>query len=351
MTSSTRLPDAADPAGALSTGILAGRQLAASPDAPRTLSTCPLDEHVHVCNTAVQECAPMDLPWDDVRVLLALLRTKSLAGAGRALGVDRSTMSRRVASLERALGAKLFLRTRDGLRPAAAAERLRAQAERVEAEMRAFERAATAREDQISGVVRVAATEAFGAFLVERGLLDLRRDHPGVVVELIGGNRPVDIARGEADIALRLVPLQEAALKARCVARLGFGLYSSPSYLKERGTPRAEADLDGHDVLVPGGELSQLPEAKWLASQPGVRIAFRSTSMPAIHAACAAGHGLAVLTRPWGELTPALTQVFPIEELPRRPLWLVVQPDVAKRPEVRVVVERIGAIADGLTRA
>lgn len=293
----------------------------------------------------------MDLAWDDVRVLLALLRTKSLAGAGRALGVDRSTMSRRVAALEHALGAKLFLRTREGLRPAAAAERLRPHAERVEAEMRAFEQAATAKGDRASGVVRVATTEALGAFLVEQGLLDLRREHPDVVVEIIGGNRPVDIARGEAEIALRLVPLEGAALKARCVARLGFGLYAAPSYLRARGEPRGPDDLEGHDVLVPSGELARLPEAKWLTARPGARVAFRSSSMPALLAACVAGHGLAVLTRPWGEQTAALAQVFPIDELPRRPLWLVVQPDVAKRPEVRVVVDRLGALADRLTRA
>ena len=169
-------------------------------------------------------------------------------------------------------------------------------------------------------------------------------------MEIIGGNRPVDVARGEAEIALRLVPLKEAALKVRCVARLGFGLYASPSYLRARGTPRGEGDLEGHDVLVPSGELAQLPEAKWLTARPGARVAFRASSMPALLAACTAGHGLAVLTRPWGELSGALEQVFALDELPRRPLWLVVQPDVARRPEVRVVVEHIGAIAGRLTR-
>lgn len=293
----------------------------------------------------------MDLPWDDVRALLALLRTNSLAGAGRRLGVDRSTMSRRVAALEKALGTKLFLRTRDGLRPAAAAERLRVHAERVEAEMLAFEQAATATGTRASGVVRVATTEAMGAFLVEQGLLDLRREHPDVIVEIIGGNRPVDIARGEAEIAMRLLPLKEAALKARCVARLGFGLYASPTYLKARGTPRDEAALEGHDVLLPSGELSQLPEAKWLMARPGARVAFRSSSMPALIAAAVAGHGLVVLTRSWGDVEKQLDQVFPIEQLPRRPLWLVVHPDVAKRPEVRVVVDHLGVIAERFTRA
>lgn len=293
----------------------------------------------------------MDLAWDDVRVLLALLRTNSLAGAARKVGVDRSTMSRRVAALERALGSKLFLRTRDGLRPGAGAERLRAHAEHVEASILAFEQAVKATGEGASGLVRVATTEALGAFLIEQGLLDLRRDHPDVVVEVMGGNRPVDIARGEAEIALRLTPLEGAVLKARCVARLGFGLYASPEYLRARGAPRDGDHLEGHDLLVPSGELSRLPEAKWLAARKGARVVFQSASMPALLAACVKGHGLAVLTRPWGALTPSLDEVLAIDHLPKRPLWLVVQPDVAKRPEVRVVVDRIGAIGERFMRA
>lgn len=293
----------------------------------------------------------MEMAWDDVRVLLALLRTRSLSAAGRALGVDRSTMSRRVAALERAFGTRLFLRTRDGLRPAAAAERLRAHAERVEAEVLAFERAVTATGAGATGVVRVATTEAFGAFLIEQGLLEVRREHPDVCVELMGGNRPVDLTRGEAEVALRLTPLEGAALKARCVARLGFGLYASPAYLRARGVPRDEGDLEGHDLVVPSGELAPLPEAKWLLARRGARTVFRSSSMPALLAACVAGHGLGVFTRPWGDLTSALDLVFALEGLPRRPLWLVVQPDVAKRPEVRVVVDRVVAICARFHRA
>lgn len=292
----------------------------------------------------------MDLSWDDVRVLLALLRTNSLSGAAKRLGVDRSTMSRRAAALEQALGSALFLRTRDGLRAAAAAERLRPHAERVEAAIMAFERAAAATSEGASGVVRVATTEALGATLVEQGILDVRRDYPDVTIEILGANKPADVARGEAEIALRLVPLHEAALKARCIAKLGFGLYAATSYLRARGKPALGAGLEGHDVLVPSDDLARLPEAQWLLSQRGARVALRSSSMPALFAACVAGHGLAVLTRAWGDRSPGIEQVYPLDELPPRPLWLVVQPDVAKRPEVRVVVEHIGVIMERLTQ-
>lgn len=293
----------------------------------------------------------MELHWDDLRVLLALLRERTLAGAARSLEADRSTLSRRLASLERALGARLFLRTREGLRPSAAAERLRPHAEQIEREVRALTAAARAQVEGATGVVRVATTEALGTFLVQKGLLELGREHPDVVVDLLCGNRPVDLGRGEADLALRVIPLKDAAVQVRCIARMGFGLYGAAEYLRARGVPRGEDGLAGHDVLVPGGELAPLPEAKWLSARPGARVVFQSNSMPALVAACVAGHGLAVLPRPWGAVEPALELALPLDRIPRRPLWLAVQPDVAKRPAVRVVAERLGALAARFARA
>lgn len=285
----------------------------------------------------------MRYDWDEIQVLLALLRVPSLTAAARTLAVDRSTVSRRVAALEERLGAPLFLRTRDGLVPSLAAERLRPHAERLDAELRAFELAAFTPAGKPAGIVRVATTEALATFLVQSGLLELQAEFPDVVVELLGGNQALDVSRGEAEIALRLRPPTEAALRARVVARMELGLYAARTYLAARGTPRD--DLCGHDALVAGGELAHLPEATWLTGQPGVRVTLRSNSMPAIVAACAAGRGLAVLTRPWGALEPGLELVRALPELGVRPLWLVVQPEMAERPEVRVVVDQIVAIA------
>lgn len=283
------------------------------------------------------------MEWDDVRVLLALLRAKNLNEAGARLGVDRSTISRRLGALEKALGARLFTRTREGLRPTAAVERLRPHAERMEVEAAALANAAVARE-VVSGVVRVATTEALGPFLVAEGLLGVRDQHPDLVVEVLGGNRPVDLARGEAELAVRIAPLRDASLKARCVARLGIGLFASPAYVRARGLPRSAAALRGHDVLLPSGELGVLPEARWLAARPGVRVVFRSSSMPALVAAAVAGFGLAALSLPWGDREPGLERVMTLDDIPRRPVWVVTHAESAARAAVRVVADRVASI-------
>ena len=286
------------------------------------------------------------MQWDDVRVLLALLRAKNLADGGAQLGVDRTTMSRRLSVLEKTLGLRLFARTREGLRPTAAAERLRCHAEAMEVEATALTQAATSGDDgaQAHGVVRVATTEAMGVFLVMQGLLAVRDHHPEVLVELLGGNRPVDLTRGEADVALRLTKVTESALRVRCVARMPIGLFASPGYLRARGIPRTAAALRGHDVLLPAGELEQLPESKWLAARPGVRVVFRSSSMPALAAAAVAGVGVAALTVPWGDGEPGLERAMVVDDLPKRPIWLVTRAEATTRPAVRVVCDWLAAI-------
>ncbi len=183
--------------------------------------------------------------------------------------------------------------------PSAIGERLRPHAERIEAEMLALASAAVAGGEEITGVVRIATTEGMAARLVQGGLLDLRTTHPSLELEVLGGNRPVDLARGEADLAVRVSPTTDPSLRARVLGKSPISLFASPSYLRARGVPRSASQLAGHDVLVPSGELAVLPEAKWLRDRPEVRIAFRSSSLPSLVEAAARGHGLVPLTNAW----------------------------------------------------
>ena len=136
------------------------------------------------------------MQWDDLRLFLALMRTRSLATAARDLAVDRSTVSRRLAALEAALDTRLFARSRDGLQPLPAAERLRGPVERMAEQARSITAGALDPDSAVAGLVRVATTEALAAYLVRRGLLDLRSEHPALDLELLGGNLPLDLARG-----------------------------------------------------------------------------------------------------------------------------------------------------------
>ncbi len=261
--------------------------------------------------------------------------------AARRLGIDKSTTSRRLETCERALGTKLFLRTREGIRPTAQCERLRPHLERMEAEMIALTSAAAADGETITGTVRIATTEGMASRLVAGGLLELRRHHPALTIEILGGNRPVDLARGEADLAVRVTPTQEAGLKVRVLGKFPIALFGASSYLRARGLPRNPSQLTGHDVLCPSGELSVLPEARWLRSRPGVHAVFSSSSLPALVEAAVRGYGIVPVTRAWGESVAGLELLFTLDHIAARPTWLVMRPDVAERAAVRLVADRI----------
>ncbi len=279
------------------------------------------------------------MSWDDVRMLLIMLEVRNLHDAGKRLGVDRSTVSRRLSGLEEQLGTRLFTRTRDGLRPTAAAERMRPFAAKMAAEAAAVELAAHSSAEPTAGVVRVATTEAIASLLIERDLLGLRDQYPDVVIELSSTNQPVDLLRGDADLAVRVSPLRHASLRVRCVARLKIGLFAAPSYLARRGRPTTPSALRGHDVLVPGGELSRLPEARWLRARPGVRVVFAANSVPALVAATARGLGIAPLTAVLADARIERLQL--LDEVPMRPIWLATPASATSRPAVRVVADRI----------
>ena len=281
------------------------------------------------------------MDWDDVRVFAAVARQRSLSVGARAAAVDRSTAGRRIAALERALGARLFLRTRDGLRLSAAGERLLAHADLMADAARALESSAREESRGLSGRVRIATTEMLAALLVRLGLLSLRERHPALELELLGGNRVVDLARGEAELALRVVSVKEPSLRVRRIASLGFGLVASEAYLKRRGRPRTEADCAGHDVVLYGGELATLPEARWLGAKKDVHVVLRTNSMTALLAAASEGAGLAVLSGRFSERQLGLVRLWDIEALPPRRLFLAMHPDAAARPAVRAVADHV----------
>jgi len=282
--------------------------------------------------------------WDDVRVFLAIAQATSLAAGARAAGLDRSTASRRIAALERALEARLFLRTRDGLRLAPAGQRLIAHAELMSSGARGLESTALEDGGELRGHVRLATTDSLAAMLVRGGLIELATRHPRLELELLGDNRVVDLARGEADLALRIAKVHEPSLRVQRVARLPFGVFASERYLARAGRPKTELELAGHDVVTYANELAALPEAKWLRDRAGVRVVLRTTSVTALLSAVLDGAGLAVIAGGWAAIQLGLTCVFEIPALAPRALWLAMHPDAAGRAAVRAVADHVRAI-------
>ncbi len=291
----------------------------------------------------------MGLDWNDLRYFLAIQRARTLAGAARALGVEHTTVGRRLSAMEAALGAKLFVRTRDGFSPTRAGEAVRPHAERIEAAILDIEHVASDTDDRPEGLVRLTTSETFAGHLGRR-LADLRARHPKITVEILPGNAKLDLARREADLAIRFGPTTQPDLLCRSVAKTGWSLYAAKTYAEARGPIAPMESLCGHDVIGFGETLSMTPGAAFFDEHAAdACVVLRTGSIPAALDAAIAGLGIAALPCFVADPEPALVRLTP-EVIGQPDLYLVVHPDLAKVARVRAVmdyfVERFAAEAE-----
>lgn len=233
---------------------------------------------------------PNSLHWDDLHLFLVAYRARSLTGAGKALGLDQSTASRRLATLEKRLQARLFDRVPGGLAPTSLAERVLPIAESAEAAAAAFVREVEAADEAVEGVVRVAVPDGIDSEFLVPLLPRLLERHPGLVIELVASHQVANLARREADLALRLVRPRTGDLVARKVAMLRQGVWAHPRLVTRYGTALAGLPWVDWDDSV------SADEAQWLQHHvPDARVVLRSNRIDALVAAVVAGVGAAVL--------------------------------------------------------
>jgi DNA-binding transcriptional LysR family regulator len=286
--------------------------------------------------------------WDDVRFFLAVAREGNFSRAARTLGVDHVTVGRRIAALERQLGAKLLIRTPEGVAASAAGQAILRQCEAIEVAALDLERIVAGHDANFTGSIRLTTTEALAVHVIVPSLATLRERYPHLQVELITGLRSLDITRREADIALRLARPTAPNLMCRKLGELGFTLYASPRYLAEHDSPQRGQGLVGHRLIsylgAPPFGLGPLFMGEALA---GAQIALRSNS-PYIQAkAAASGVGISELACLIGDSYPGLMRVWPDEEPTLRSVWLITHEDLRRAAKIRVLSS---IIADAFAR-
>ena len=272
--------------------------------------------------------------WDDFRVLLAVLREGSFSGAALSLGIEQSTVSRRIAALETALAGALFDRVATGPRPTELALALRVHAERVEADVLALLDQASAQRGIIQGRVRLALTESFAVHVLIPYLLKpLRTLHPELAVDLLIGEQAADLAQREADLALRFFRPRDGDLVAKRITTLATAVLGHRDYLEGRTlTP------DALDWIVLDVPHAVVPISVHISEQLNVQPALRTNGHLAQIEAVRAGLGVALLARTVMQLDPALVAVeLGLPPGPEVELWLVAPSSLLRLPRVRAV--------------
>jgi DNA-binding transcriptional LysR family regulator len=283
------------------------------------------------------------LDWDDARMFLAVARAGQMLGASRTLGVNQATLSRRMAALEGALGAKLLVRRTHGSELTDAGAALLETLERVEAEMLAVQARLQGAGAAAAGVVRIGAPDGFGVGFLAPRLARLAESHPGLTVQLVPTPRGFSLSRREADLAVMVGRPEKGRLVARKLTDYTLGLYASRGYLAAHPAPAAPSELAGHRLVGYVEDLIAAPALNYAAEfLRGWRSTIELTSAIGQLEAVRAGAGIGVL-HDYLAGDPGLVRVLP-ELSAVRSYWLAIHESLRD-------VARVRAAADFLTAA
>jgi molybdate transport repressor ModE-like protein len=281
------------------------------------------------------------MQWDDLRYVLAVARTGSASKAARSIGVDQTTVLRKLDLLETTLGTSLFERRKTGQTPTPAGKLVAEAAERMEKEAHALENALATRRRVVGGAVRLTTSDGLAGRFVTPCMRAFQALYPGVTVELIATDERLDIAAGEADVALRGSSHPEGAgIVARRMPDILWTIYCSPAYAAERGVPHCRDALGGHDIVGFEGRLTRLPGWRWLADAvPDAVVRFRSSSFVSMVANLKAGLGVGPLPTIIGDAEPGLVRCLPPPPELQDELWLIVREELKNEPHVRALTD------------
>lgn len=282
--------------------------------------------------------------WDDLRVFLAVARAGSLSGAARRLGVNHSTVFRRISGFEETLDVRLFERLPNGYALTPAGEETLRIAECIEADVATLDRTVTGQDLRLSGTVRITATDMLAFWLLPDHLRRFRSVYPGIELEIVVGNEALNLSRRETDIALRIGNTPPETLVGRRVGQLGFAVYGAPDYL----AAHPETDLSQHHWI--GLDNAHAPLTRRFEKfLPGVRPAVRSNSVAcAVHSA-RAGLGLGVLPCAVADQNSGLVRFAEVPDSFNLDLWLLTHEDLRHTARIRAVLDYLTpALAENL---
>jgi DNA-binding transcriptional LysR family regulator len=281
------------------------------------------------------------LDWNDLRYFVAVARDGSTLAAGRSLRVSQTTVARRIAALEQALGFPVFEKRQAGYVLTPAGEQLLERARQVESAADAFIEAAAAEKRDTSGTVRITTQEIFAVTLLAPILRELHERHPEIMIELDDSQEFRDLGEGEADIALRsAIGELGGGIVGRRLGDDDWTLYCSRDYAAQHGVPKTRAELKKHVFIGGGGPKLWRAYSAWLQDL-GLddRVIMHHASAMGMMSAIRSGLGIAVLPRIVADPDPDLIQCVPPKGGHGRAMWLVTHERLRKTPRVRVVID------------
>jgi len=281
------------------------------------------------------------LDWNDLRYFLGVARDGSTLAAARSLRVSQTTVARRIAALEDALGFPLFDKRQAGYKLTPLGEDLLARAEEVELAATGFADAAAAQSRDLSGTVKITTEEVYAITLLAPILRELHETHPEIVIELDTSQTVRDLGAGEADISLRSTKGgQPAGLVGRQLCIDDWALYCSRDYAVRHGVPKSLTELRDHSFIGGGGGNLWIHYQAFLKTlRLEQKVAMHHATSGGLLSGIRSGFGIAVLPCIVADADPDLVRCLPPRSDHERILWLFTHERVRRTPRIRTVID------------
>ena len=285
------------------------------------------------------------MDWNGLKTFLTIAQVGTLAGAAKQLGVNPSTVYRRLQAFEAEIGSKLFKQDGNRYLLTDTGEALAQQGLTIQSGFDAIERTLMGKEQQPKGTVKITAPFNLANRVLPNALKQLRADYPDIHIEVLSSNQALNMNSRIADIAVRATLSPPEHLIGKKVCDLKWGLFASQRYLQQSPPLNHEQDLQHHTLIGGTGAMLDLPAFSWLEKQFGDRIQTRCDELTAMSFFAEQGHGVALL--PVDQTRAALRPVLFLEHLKESQIWLLTHPDLRKTERIRIVMDALAQHFEG----
>ncbi len=286
---------------------------------------------------------PQTLAWDDFKLVRLIAEAKGLAGAAERLGVNHSTVFRRLGQLEEAIGTKLFERHRTGYALTAAGEEMAALAERMDDDVAGFARKLAGQVLSPAGELRVTTNDTLLTHLLTPLFARFCQQCPDVRLDVVLSNQALNLSKRDADVAIRATDTPPETLVGRRAATLAWALYGRAADFPQPGTLDLPT-LFAHAWVALGDNLGAVKAARFVRERVAPeRIVYKVNTVLGLTEAVEAGIGIGPLPCFIADARPALVRLAPPNPDFSTGLWLLTHPDLRHSARVRVFLDFLAA--------
>lgn len=278
--------------------------------------------------------------WYHIRSFLAVVDTGTLSGAAEKLGVSQPTLGRNIEGLEMSLGLTLFSRGRMGMTLTAVGLDLVESAREISDIANQLERKAEGKANSVAGTVRITASVIVSAYILPKILSAFKEQEPDIDIEIFPTDQIQNLLSRDADIAIRMMPLQQNDLIGRKVNEMALGTFVHKDYIAKHGQPKDQSELFSYDIIGEDRGVLLLKQMEQYGIKGGREIfRFRTDDQIAYWELVKAGAGIGFGASFLAKRTPELIRILPELNLSPLPMWIAAHQEIKTSLKIRRTVD------------